>query len=64
VLSRWSNRVFEQLTGGLAAASCDLLPIATIGEGGLASFCKKDVVGTWELEPQDLLPARMSTEPP
>ena len=43
---------YEELTGGPAAAPADLLPNATKPGRGPARMCKKNMVGTWGLEPQ------------
>jgi integrase len=43
---------YEEFTGGKAAASADLLPNATKRGRGPARKCKKNMVGTWGLEPQ------------
>jgi hypothetical protein len=49
-VERMVESMYEELTGGQAAASADLLPIATNVEGGLAPMCLKEMVGTGRLE--------------
>ena len=51
-VKRMFDSMYDELTGDQAAASSDLLPNATNGDGGSAAICKKDMVGTWGLEPQ------------
>ena len=51
-VERMVESMYEELMGGQAAASADLLPNATSGDGGSAAICKENMVGTWGLEPQ------------